>query len=192
MDYDNIYPEVPLLQQTGENFRLHKVNMVISQLGDELKHYEKVRKKYARLRSFFQGTSVASGALSAILTVSGIGTSLTGPGLIVGVPLSAVGGLCGIVAASCGMITKALTKKISKHERTIQLVKSKENSISDLVSKALKNNSIDEGEFTLIMSEIDKYNQLKASIRWKRNETVLKNDAQDVQKLKEQLIKPKN
>jgi len=35
VDYDAIYPEIP---KSGENFRLHKVNMVLSQLGAEVKH----------------------------------------------------------------------------------------------------------------------------------------------------------
>jgi len=192
VDYSGMYPDIP---QTGENpksgndFRLHKVNMVLSQLGEELKHYERVRKKYSRLRSLFQGTAVTSGILSAVLTASGIGVSLTGPGLAVGIPLSALGGFCGIVSASCGVIVKRVTKKISKHEMTLQLIKSKDNSINDLVSKALRNNQIDENEFELILSEIDKYSKMKASIRRKKNEQILKNDVPDVQKLREELRK---
>jgi len=139
--------------------------MVLSQLGDELKHYEKVRKKYARVRSIIQGTAVVSGTLSAALTASGIGTSLTGPGILVGVPLSAIRGVFGLLSASCGVATKRLTKKVSKHEKTIQLIKSKHNSIVDLISKALHNNAIDEKEFTLIMTELDKYEFLKNEIR---------------------------
>ena len=61
-DYDSIYPKVPTAAPTepqittGENFRLHKVNTVLSKLENEHKHYEKVRKKYNRVRSFFHGT----------------------------------------------------------------------------------------------------------------------------------------
>ena len=158
---DSVYPILP----SGENFRLNKVNMVLSQLDDELKHYEKVRKKYARVRSLIHGTAVISGGLSAVLTASGIGTSLTGPGIIVGIPLSAVGGILGLFSATFGMATKRLTKKVSKHEKTIQLIKSKHNSIADLISKALRDNSINEKEFTLIMTELDKYEALKNEIR---------------------------
>ena len=186
-DYDTLYPEIP--QQSGENFRLHKVNMVLSQLGTELKHYEKVRKKYSRWRSFFHTSSVSTGSLSAILTVSGITTSLTDPGLIVGIPLSAIGGFLSAASTSCGLATKKLTKKVSKHEETIQLIKSKENTISDLVSKALHDNQIDEKEFSLIMSELQKYNTLKSEIRMKTNNNILKNNIPDVNKLREELKK---
>ena len=186
-DYDTLYPEIP--QPSGENFRLHKVNMVLSQLGSELKHYEHVRKKYSRVRSFFHSTAITTGTMGGLLTASGIGTSLTGPGIVVGVPLSAVGGVLGLVSAGCGIVTKRLTKTISKHEKTIQLIISKENSINDLVSKALRDNKIDEKEFELIMTELTKYEKLKSSIRRKKNEAVLKNDPVDVEKLREELKK---
>ncbi|KAK3746768.1 hypothetical protein QZH41_013582 [Actinostola sp. cb2023] len=67
-----------------------------------------------------------------------------------------------------------------------ELAKSKENSISDLVSKALSDNSIDEKEFGHIMDELQKYETLKSNIR-KRNNEILKNEVLDVQKLREEL-----
>ena len=84
-------------------------------------------------------------------SAAGIGTSLTGPGLVVGIPLSGVGMILGIVSASCTIASKKLTKKISKHERMLQLVESKENSITDIISKALHDDQIDEKEFELVM-----------------------------------------
>jgi hypothetical protein len=185
---DAIYPTLPTTAADGENFRLHKVNMVLSQLSSELKHYEKVRKKYARSRSITQTTAVISGTLSAALTSAGIGTSLTGPGVIVGVPLSAIGGISGLVSALLGVLTKRLTNKISKHEKTIQLIKAKHNSIADLVSKALHNNSIDEQEFSLIMTELDKYEALKNEIRHGVVEKKT-SPAVDIQKLREEIRK---
>jgi hypothetical protein len=86
------------------------------------------------------------------------------------------------------MATKKLTVKVSKHERTIQLIKSKQNSINDLVSKALSNDKIDEEEFTFIMSELSKYNTLKSEIRVKSNkEYVKKNVTPDIQKMREEM-----
>jgi len=161
MNYDMIYPSVSGVQQTGENFRLYKVNTVLSQLEQEHVHYEKVRKKYARVRSFFHTMSVVSGTMSVVLTGSGVATSLTGPGIIIGVPLSAIGGLFGLISASSAVFIKKLTTKISKHERTIQLIKSKENTINEHVSKALTDNQINDSEFELIMDELNKYNQLR-------------------------------
>ena len=187
-DYDTLYPEVPQTPSDvgrGENFRLHKVNAVLSQLGHERVHYEKVRKKYARWRTFFHNSSVATGSVSVIFTGTGVATSLTGPGIVVGIPLSGIGGFLSLVSASFAVVSKKLNKKISKHEKTIQLVKSKENTISDLVSKALHNNAIDEREFELIMSELQKYESLKNSIRHVQKNTL----SPDLQKLREEIKK---
>ena len=168
IDYDTLYPNI------GGDFRLHKVNDALTQLKNERVHYQKVRKKYARWRSFFYNSSMAVGSLSVIFTGAGVATALTGPGIVVGIPLSAVGGLMTLITASLTVVSKKLTKKISKHEKTIQLVKSKENSISDLVSKALSNNAIDEKEFELIMSDVKKYETLKVDIRKKIRQSTCK------------------
>jgi hypothetical protein len=48
---------------------------------------------------------------------------------------------------------------------------SKKNSVSDLVSRALDNNEIDEREFKLIMYEVSKYEKLKSDIRRSRRST---------------------
>ena len=198
---DCLYPQLDVELNNGDNFRLQKINLVLYKFNEDYKHYEGVRKKYSRTRSIVQATAVTTGSLSAILTVSGIGTSLTGPGIIVGVPLSAIGGFFGLVSAVFGIATKKLTKKISKHERTIQLIKSKQNSIADIVSKALKDNKIDDKEFELILNEVEKYNKLKASIRELKNIAILKNDPNvNIEQLKEQwkkemvnqLVNPKN
>jgi hypothetical protein len=171
------------VEPTGDNFRLGKVNEVLNHFESEQRRYEKVRKKYARSRSIFHGLSVTAGTLSAILTTGGIATTLTGPGLIVGIPLSAVGGFFGIVSASCGMVTKKLNKKVSKHEKTIQLIISKKDTISDKVSKALNDDKIDEIEFKHIMYELTKYEKLKSDIRIRRS----KNNADSARELKKDI-----
>ena len=45
------------------------------------------------------------------------------------------------------------------------LAKSKLNTIADRISVALNDNKITEKEFRLILSEVGKYNQMKAEIR---------------------------
>ena len=171
-------PSAPLYPviSDGESFRLQKINMILSELGAEVKHYESVRKKYNKTRSVTHAIALTSGSLSAALTTSGIVTSLSGPGIVVGIPLSAIGGLCGIISAVATVATKRLTRKVSKHEQTVMLCKSKINSISDLISKSLKNNQIDENEFALIMAESNKYEQLKNEIRQKSVEVFKKDD----------------
>ena len=95
--------------------------------------------------------------ISVILSASGLGTSLTGFGAIVGVPLGVVGGVFGGLSVGFGYASKRLSNKVSKHEQTAAIAKSKLNTINDLVSKALKDNVISDQEFSIILSELEKF-----------------------------------
>ena len=168
-EYNRIYPQVPM-NGDQNNFRLQKSCEVVHNLQKEIRHYEDVRKKYNRARGIFTKISVGSGVVSVILSASGLGTSLTGFGAVVGIPLGAVGGLCGGISVGFGAASKRLSHKVSKHEQTVSLAKAKVNTIHDLVSKALKDNTISDQEFSLILSELDKFEKLKLQIRQKKQE----------------------
>ena len=90
-------------------------------IENEIKHYENVRKKYKRVRAIFTKMSVGSGVLSIILSGSGLAISLTGLGAAIGIPLGALGGVCGGVSVGCGMASKVLSHKVSKQEQTVSL-----------------------------------------------------------------------
>jgi hypothetical protein len=62
---------------------------------------------------------------------------------------------------------KVLSVKARKHIRIMMLAESKINTIADHVSKALKDNHVSYEEFTLILSELTKFNQMKDEIRTK-------------------------
>ena len=166
-DYSRIYPQAPPMPQDGDHFRLQKSSGALYYIEKEMRHYKNVRKKYNRVRGIFTKISVGSGVLSVILSASGLGTSLTGFGAVAGIPLGAVGGVCGGVSVGFGMASKLLSHKVSKHEQTVALSKSKANNIHDLVSKALQDNKISDQEFSLILAEVDKFEKLKLEIRQK-------------------------
>ena len=173
-DYNRIYPQVPM---NGDplNFRLQKSCEVLQNLEKEIKHYEDVRKKYNRARGIFTKISVGCGVFSVILSASGLGTSLTGFGAVVGIPLGVVGGICGGISVGFGAASKRLSHKVSKHEQTVSLAKAKVNTINDLVSKALKDNVISEQEFSIILAELEKFEKLKLEIRQKFRRDTEKN-----------------
>ena len=173
-DYNRIYPQLPI---NGDplNFRLQKSCEVLQNLEKEIKHYEDVRKKYNRARGIFTKISVGSGVFSVILSASGLGTSLTGFGAVVGIPLGVVGGICGGISVGFGAASKRLSNKVSKHEQTVSLAKAKVNTINDLVSKALKDNAISEQEFSIILAELEKFEKLKLEVRQKFRRDTEKN-----------------
>ena len=64
-----------------------------------------------------------------------------------------------------GAVAKTVSNKINKHEQTVAICQSKVNSIKDRISKALNDNKISDEEFHNIISEVDKYNEMKRDIR---------------------------
>ena len=114
-EYNGIYPQLPnnnFQTQSGDgaiNFRLQKSSEVLQNLEKEIKHYEEVRKKYNRARGICTKISVSGGFISVILSASGLGTSLTGFGAIVGVPLGVVGGVFGGLSIGFGFASKSLS-----------------------------------------------------------------------------------
>ena len=172
-DYNSIYPQAPPMPQEGDHFRLQKASEALYYIENEMRQYKNVRKKYNRVRGMFTKISVSSGVLSTILSASGLGTSLTGFGAVVGIPLGAVGGVCGEVSVVFGM-GSMLSHKVSKHEQTVALAKAKANTIRDLVSNALQDNAISNQEFSLILAEADKFEKLKYEIRQKTRKEVQK------------------
>ena len=197
-DYNgNLYPQLPnnnAQTQKGEstiNFRLQKSSEVLQNLEKEIKHYEEVRKKYNRARGICTKISVSGGFVSVLLSASGLGTSLTGLGAIVGVPLGVVGGVFGVFSIVFGFASKNLSGKVSKHEQTVAIAKSKLNTINDLVSKALRDNEISDKEFSIILAELEKFQKLKQEIRQKFRKDSEKNFDMSMirKKVREDLLK---
>ena len=57
--------------------------------------------------------------------------------------------------------------KAEKHEKIKVLAEAKLNTISDHISKALIDGVVDDKEFSLILSELEKYKEMKEEIRKK-------------------------
>ena len=62
--------------------------------------------------------------------------------------------------------------KLEKHEKIKTLAEAKLNSISDYVSKALEDDNISEQEFSLIISELEKSNNMKEEVRSKTKASI--------------------
>ena len=68
------------------------------------------------------------------------------------------------------MVGRRLQAKARKHDLIRGLAESKLNIIADRISVALNDDKITEQEFSLILSEIDKYNQIKTEIRGRQKQ----------------------
>ena len=171
-DYKKIYPEVakedkiyPGAPKDGNAFRLQQSCRVLENLEKEAKHYASVRKKYKRCYNLLSRISTSSGTLSFCLSGSGVGTAFSGVGIPLAASLGGLGLICGVVSAIAGEAGKNVSRKVTKHEKTVSVCESKINSLKDRISKALADDRISDEEFENILAEIEKYHELKKDIR---------------------------
>ena len=106
-------------------------------------------------------------------------------------PLGVIGGFFGGLSVGFSFASKRLSNKVSKHEQTAAIAKSKLNTINDLVSKALKDNVISDQEFSIILAELEKFQKLKLEIRQKFRKEAEKNLDMSMirKKVREDLLK---
>ena len=204
MSEQNIIPSAPQLYPSLEanevseqshvaQFRLKKICDCQKQLEDEISHYKRVSKKYKRAKSVASKITSVSVFLTTVLASSSVGTSLSGIGIAVGVPLSLTALITTLVSSASLAGSQNFENKVRKHEKTISLAESSHLSVSRLISKALKDGFISDGEFDSISREIEKYFSMKERLRNKqRKDSTVKNEptkAFDIDALKEEIKK---
>ena len=175
-EYKGIYPNLPPTAPPpdGPTFRIQQCCDILNKLKAELNHYEMVLKKYNRSKGALINASSTCGILSCILAAGGLGTSLSGVGIVAAIPLGVTSGILVCTSIACEQISKSLSKKAVKHQNTVTLAKAKINTIEDLVSKALRDNKISDEEFSMIIEELKKFEKLKAEIRLKAQKNSVK------------------
>ena len=165
-EYNKIYPELSKEPpKDGNAFRLQQSCRVLENLEKEAKHYASVRKKYKRCYNLLSRTSTLSGTLSFCLSGSGVGTAFSGVGLPLAASLGGFGLICGVLSVITGEAGKNVSRKVTKHEKTVSVCESKINSLKDRISKALADDRISDEEFENILAEMSKYHELKKDIR---------------------------
>ena len=155
----------PPLETTGDNHRLQHVAKVRSRLEKERDFRASLYKKYRRGFNVADGLDTALSVASAGLAASGVGVLTTIIAAPVAVGLQAGAIACGLFGAGGRFICQRLEAKARKHDQIWVLAVSKLTSIADRISIALTDDKIAEEEFRLILSEVDKYDQMKAEIR---------------------------
>ena len=185
-DYNKIYPEVPKedkiypeAPKDGKTFRLQQSCRVLENLEKEAKHYAGVRKKYKRCLNVLSRISISTGTLSFCLSDSGVGTAFSGVGLPLAASLGGLGLVCGVVSVIAGEAGKKVSRKVTKHEKTVSVCESKINSLKDRISKALADDRISDEEFENILAEMEKYHEMKKDIRHNFQKNKVKKTVED-------------
>ena len=100
--------------------------------------------------------------------------------------LGGLGLICGVVSVIAGEAGKKVSRKVTKHEKTVSVCESKINSLKDRISKALADDMLSDEEFNNILAEMDKYHGMKKDIRHKFQKDKVKKTA-DAAELRRQI-----
>ena len=133
-------------------------------------------KKYRREANVLDGTDTALSVTSVGLAASGVGLLSTIIAAPVAIGLQAGAIVCGLLGAGGKLVCRRLQAKARKHNLIRGLAESKLSTIADRISVALNDDKITEEEFRLILSDIDKYNQMKAEIRGRQKQSLLEDE----------------
>ena len=163
---ESIYPQIQ-----PPDFRMQKVNEISTALAKEVDHYRAVAKKYKRAKKVFNLSAAGSSVLSAAFSSASFGSAL-----------SLVGGCFALASSGLIIACKKLDSKIKKHQEIVTLAIAKRDTIDRLLSKALTDNQISDGEFQLIMAEFWQYNVLKDSVRAKLTRHSSRSDVEKIKK----------
>ena len=147
--------------ESADGHRLQHIAEVKFRLEKERYFRVSLYKKYKRGVNIVDGIDTALALTSVGLAVSGIGllsTIIAAP-VAIGIQAGAVA--CGLLGAGGKLTGRKLQAKAKKHHQIRVLADSKLNTISDHISAALAYDKISDEEFCLILSEADKYNQMK-------------------------------
>ena len=156
----NLYPELSI--EDGQNYRLQKISEIERTLINERDMRKSLYKKYKR--SINITDRVDTGLISASVILAGVG--ITVPIML---PLEIAAVVCGGLGMCVKLIRRKLMTKTQKHCNVQTKAESKLNSIKDIVSKALQDGEISEGEFKMVLNEMEKYSELKQEIKTTKN-----------------------
>ena len=156
----NLYPELPI--EDGQNYRLQKISEIERTLINERDMRKSLYKKYKRGINITDG--VDTGLISASVILASVG--ITVPIMF---PLEIAAVVCGGLGMCVKLIRRKLMTKTQKHCNVQTIAESKLNSIKDIVSKALQDGQISEGEFKMVLNEMEKYSELKQEIKTTKN-----------------------
>ena len=170
-----LYP--PL--ESGETHRLQHVAEMRFRLEKERDFRASMYKKYRRGANVVDGIDTALSETSVGLAASGVGLLSTIIAAPVALGLQAGAIVCGLLGALGKLVGRRLQAKARKHDLIRGLAESKLNTIADHISVALNDDKIIEEEFRLILSEVDKYNQMKTKIRRRKKQSLSEDEKTD-------------
>lgn len=183
MEYDST--SIELCRDGGHSHRIHKINEIQKILEEERQKRCNLSHRYHRSVEIISGFDDVLVGLSVIAGAAGVSVLSTIVAAPVVIGMEAVALVTGVLSIITKQLNRKLSMKAEKHEKIKVLVEAKLNTINDHISKALKDDRISDEEYSLILSELEKFRQMKEKIR-----TIVKMSIDD--ETKQSLIKVHN
>jgi hypothetical protein len=140
--------------------RQHKINEILKILEAERDKRASLATKYQRRINVLSGLSFGSETVTIALGTAGVALESTVIATPVVTAMEGVALGAGWVSVVFNLVChKVLLSKARKRIGIMMLTEAKINTISDHISKALKDNQVPNEEFSLILSELGKFNQ---------------------------------
>lgn len=146
-------------------YRLEKINEIQKKIEQERNKRDALSKKYNKGIKIISVIDNVLVGFSMLLGVCGIGLLSTIIAAPVTIAMEAVAVGSGFLCIIGKQVNRKLEMKAEKHEKIKALADGKLNTISDLMSKALKDNYISDEEISSIMMELETFSSTKDEIR---------------------------
>lgn len=163
--YPILPPTAPSIVDRGSVYRLKKISEIHQFLQIERDKRGVLSKKYHRCIKIINACDNALVITSMGLGLAGVGlltTIVAAPAVLVMESIALGTGLFSIIGS---VVNRKLAVKAEKHEKIKVLAEAKLNTISDHISKALKDDVVSDDEYALILSELEKFDQMRSEIR---------------------------
>ena len=162
---NNIIELTDKAESTANKYRLDEINKIRNYFDSEIKERKDIIKKLNKylvsfdyLDKIFITLSASFGTLSIVsqATVIGIPAGITGASLTL---------IFTIGTGISKSLLKVTEKRKKKHNKIIELARSKLNTIDTLLSSALNDSEISHKEFSNIITEKNIYENIKENIK---------------------------
>ena len=154
--------------QSANEYRLQHISEIRKIIQDERRKRVDLSKRYKKSVRIIAGVDDALAAFTMVLGSIGIAllasAVVTSP-VIIAIEATAL--TAGVLRVIGDQVNKRLSKQVEKHEKIKLLAESTLSTISRYISKALNDGQISDEEYSLILSELDKFRELKENIRTK-------------------------
>ena len=159
--------EIHIVEGSAHIYRLQKISEIQKEIEHERDKRAALSKRYHRSVKIVDAIDNVFVVTTMVLSVSGIGILSTIIAAPIAIAMEGAALGVGFLSIVASQVNKKLIQKAEKHDKIKTLADAKLNTISDHISKALKDDQVSDEEYSLILSEVDKFNNMKKEIRSK-------------------------